>query len=277
MEQTTAPEVQSDQQNAVVQETQTPETTTQTNFQDLIPADFKEEKSLQNFNNMDDFIKSYLHAQKLVGSNKIPIPNKHATDEDWNEVYNKLGRPETPDGYEYSFKEDEIDSAQLKSFNETAHKIGLLPKQAETLIKFYNDMNSQGKEQQEVVVRDKQIETENLLKQEFGSSYEKRIDQARRLATETLGNEFLNDTILQDGSRLGDNAELVKAFSMLADKLSEDEIIKGDGIGYMTAKEIEKEIEELTEEGSAYWNKTHPNHKKAVDEVLRLREQLNGK
>ena len=44
----------------------------------------------------------------------------------------------------------------------------------------------------------------------------------------------------------------------------------------MTAKDIEKEINELTQEGSAYLIKTHPNHNKAVQEVLKLREMLNG-
>ena len=44
----------------------------------------------------------------------------------------------------------------------------------------------------------------------------------------------------------------------------------------MTAKDIEKEITELTQEGSAYWNKTHPNHRKSDEEVLKLREMLNG-
>ena len=53
---------------------------------------------------------------------------------------------------------------------------------------------------------------------------------------------MLNNTILKDGSRLGDNVSVIKAFSMLADKLSEDEIIKGEGTGYVTASEIEKEI-----------------------------------
>ena len=54
-------------------------------FQNLIPEEYKEEKSLQNFSNMDDFVKSYLHSQKLVGADKIPVPNKHATDDDWND------------------------------------------------------------------------------------------------------------------------------------------------------------------------------------------------
>ena len=122
----------------------------------------------------------------------------------------------------------------------------------------------------------KQAEAMTELKKEFGPTYTKRLDQAKKLAVETLGSEMLNDTIMKDGSRLGDNVSVIKAFSMLADKLSEDVIIKGEGTGYVTASEIEKEISELTEEGSPYWNKTHPNHKKTVDQVFKLREQLNG-
>ena len=53
-------------------------------------------------------------------------------------------------------------------------------------------------------------------------------------------------------------------------------IIQGDGSSYMTAKDIEKEITELTQEGSAYWDKNHINHQKSVDEVLKLREMLNN-
>ena len=291
--QTTAPVEQSEQPKDVAQQPEaTPEvkdtvlaepTTEQKteeptviNFKDLIPEDYKDEKSLQNFSTMDDFVKSYLNAQRLVGANKVAIPNKMATDEDWDEVYKKLGRPEKPDDYKYSFKDDEINQDQLKSFNETAHRIGLLPKQAERIIKFYNEMNEQQQVDQTKVFEEKQVEAMSALKKEFGPTYNKRLDQAKKLATETLGNEMLNNTILKDGSRLGDNVSVIKAFSMLADKLSEDEIVKGEGTGYATASEIEKEISELTEEGSPYWNKTHPNHKKTVDQVFKLREQLNG-
>ena len=38
----------------------------------------------------------------------------------------------------------------------------------------------------------------------------------------------------------------------------------------MTIKEIDNEIQQLTSEGSPYWNKTHINHKKAVEEVQQL-------
>jgi hypothetical protein len=290
--QTTAPVEQSEQPKDVAQPEATPEvketvlaeaTTEQQqeepkviNFKELIPEEYKEEKALQNFSTMNDFVKSYLNAQRLVGANKVAIPNKMATDEDWEEVYSKLGRPSKPEDYKYSFGEDEIDQTQLKNFNETAHRIGLLPKQAERIIKFYNEMNEQQQADQTKVFEQKQAEAMTDLKKEFGPTYNKRLDQAKKLAVETLGSEMLNNTIMKDGSRLGDNVSVIKAFSMLADKLSEDEIIKGEGTGYVTAKEIENEISELTEDGSPYWNKTHPNHKKTVDQVFKLREQLNG-
>ena len=292
-DQTTAPVEQSEQPKDVAQQ---PETTSEVketvlaeatteqkeaepkviNFKDVIPEKYKDEKSLQNFSTMDDFVKSYLSAQRLVGANKVAIPNKMATDEDWEEVYSKLGRPAKPEDYKYSFSEEEINQDQLKNFNETAHRIGLLPKQAERIIKFYNEMNTQAEVDNQKAFEAKQAEAMTDLKKEFGPTYTKRLDQAKKLATETLGNEMLNNTVLKDGTRLGDSVEVIKAFSMLADKLSEDEIIKGEGTGYQTASEIEKEISELTEDGSPYWQKTHPNHAKTVDRVFKLREQLNG-
>jgi hypothetical protein len=277
--QTTAPEVQSEQSTDVVQnntEATLVSENQETNFKDLIPEGFKEEKALDNFNNMEDFVKSYLHAQKLVGADKIPVPNKHATEEDWNEVFKKLGAPESPEDYKYDLKDQELDSQQVSEFNKAAHKLGLLPKQAEGLIKFYNEMNGNIASSQEETAAQAQLQTETELKKEYGPQFAKRLDQAKKLAVNSLGSDFLENTYLKDGSRLGDNIKVIKAFSDLADKLSEDEIIKGDGSDYMTAKDIEKEINELTQEGSAYWIKTHPNHNKAVQEVLKLREMLNG-
>ena len=277
--QTTAPEVQSEQSTDVVQnntEATLVSENQETNFKDLIPEGFKEEKALDNFNNMEDFVKSYLHAQKLVGADKIPVPNKHATEEDWNEVFKKLGAPESPEDYKYDLKDQELDSQQVSEFNKAAHKLGLLPKQAEGLIKFYNEMNGNIASSQEETAAQAQLQTETELKAEYGPQFAKRLDQAKKLAVNSLGSDFLENTYLKDGSRLGDNIKVIKAFSELADKLSEDEIIKGDGSDYMTAKDIEKEINELTQEGSAYWIKTHPNHNKAVQEVLKLREMLNG-
>ena len=246
-------------------------------FKSLIPDEYKEDKALANFQDMNQFVKSYLHAQKMVGLDKIPVPNKYATDEDWQEVYKRLGAPETPDQYKYKFAKDQkVDEASLKAFNEVAQQNGLMPKQAENIVKFYNELNQQSVNQEASKIDAARLESETVLKTEYGSEYNKRLDQAKRLASQTLGVDFLNNTILKNGSKLGDNVSLIKAFSALADKLSEDEIVKGEGTDYMSAKELQKQIDELEAPDSAFWKKTHPNHDRAVQEVFKLREMLNN-
>ena len=248
----------------------------QVDFQSLIPESYKEEKSLQNFSNMDDFVKSYLHSQKLVGADKIPVPNKLATDEDWNAVYERLGRPETPDGYKYELpKETKLEEKTLKAFSEEAHKLGLLPKQAQGIINYYNSIAEQSEQNALVNEEAAKAEAEVELRKEYGPAYDLKIAQARNLATNTFGADFLRNTKLADGSVLGNHPQVVRAFADLASKISEDGIVQGEATSVMTVKEIDSEIESLTQPGSAYWDKTHVNHRKAVGEVQRLYELKN--
>ena len=82
--------------------------------------------------------------------------------------------------------------------------------------------------------------------------------------------------MLADGSKLGDNIQVVKAFANLSEKLSEDDIVKGDSTSYLTTNEITKQIASLRQPGSAYWDKKHPAHAVAVEEVAALIRKKNN-
>lgn len=275
MDQTTA-EVQSDTLAVADVSDQSQPQEQSLDFQTLIPEAYKEEKSLQNFSNMDDFVKSYLHSQRLVGADKIPVPNKLATEDDWNTVYERLGRPENPEGYSYDLpQESKIDDATLKAFSTEAHKLGLLPQQAQGIMNYYNNLAEQSEKSLEYRDETARAEAEIELRKEYGPAYDLKISQARNLATNTLGADFLRNTILQDGSSLGNHPQIVRAFAELSSKLSEDSMVQGEVTSAMTVKEIDGEIDNLTQPGSAYWDKNHINHKKAVDEVQRLYELKN--
>ena len=281
MDQTTETAQPAAQPDVQTTTTLTSETTTEQpkeiDFKTLIPEAYKEEKSLQNFSNMDDFVKSYLHSQKLVGSEKINVPNKYATDEDWKEVYKKLGTPENADGYKYDLPEDHrIEDDVLKNFSNEAVKLGLLPHQAQGIMKYYNDVINQGMDDQTAQMKVAQEESEKELRKEYGATFDRQIQSAKNLAHATLGKEFINDTLLQDGSRLGDNPQVIKAFVSLANKLSEDTIVKGDQVPYLTVPEINKQIASLQQEGSAYWDKRNPGHDEAVKEVQALIRKKNN-
>ena len=247
-------------------------------FKSLIPAEYKDEKALQNFNDMNGFVKSYLNANRMVGLDKIPVPNKHATDDDWNEVYKRLGKPETADEYKFNLpKETKLDENSLKAYKEQAHKLGLLPHQADGLIQYYNELANSADVDANSKAETARLEAEQTLRKEFGPAYSNKLKAARQLASATLGEDFLDNTLLKNGSKVGDDPTVVKAFAELAGKLSEDTIVKGDSPSYMTVKEIEQQLQKIQQPGSAYWDKTHPNHNAAVQEAYKLQElKQNG-
>ena len=252
----------------------TPETVS-TDWKASLSEEIRADKSLENIKDIEGLAKSYVHAQKLVGADKIPVPNKFATEKDWDAVYQRLGRPEDPSGYKYDLPEDQnLDAEALNSFSDQAHKLGLLPGQANGVVKFYNDAMSKIQQDQDSVAVAARENSTKELKQEWGQAYDQKINQASNLA-QTVGASALFDTNLADGTKLGDHPVMIKAFADLAAKMGEDSITQSSGPIYQTPAQIEKEIGNLTQVGSAYWDKHHPNHGAAVEEVLALREKKN--
>ena len=249
--------------------------TVATDWKASLSEEIRADKSLENIKDIEGLAKSYVHAQKLVGADKIPVPNKFATDKDWDAVYQKLGRPENPSGYKYDLPEDQsINQEALKNFSDQAHKLGLLPTQANGVVKFYNELTASSLQEQETTAVTARENSTKELKQEWGQAYDQKINQASNLA-KSVGASELFDANLADGTKLGDHPVMIKAFAELASKMGEDSITQSSGPIYQTPAQIEKEIGNLKQVGSAYWDKNHPNHRVAVEEVLALREKKN--
>jgi hypothetical protein len=258
-------------ENTVTELNNTPPITEQiANWKDSLPDDLKAEKALESIQDIPGLAKSYIHAQKMIGSDKIPVPNKYATDEDWQAVYAKLGRPESPDKYDFKFDDNSsIDENALKGFKEAAHKHGLLPKQAEGIMNFYNEMTQNYIQDLNSKSEQGRMNSEQSLKKEWGAAYDNKLQQAGAVANKYLDNEFTNLT-LSDGTKLGDHPEFIKAFANIAGELGEDNLVQANGPQYMTPQELDKQIRELQQPGSAYWNKNNPGHAAAVQEVQDL-------
>jgi len=253
--------------------TETPQATT--DWKASLSEEVRSDKSLENIKDIEGLAKSYVHAQKMVGSDKIPVPNKYATDKDWDAVYEKLGRPKSADGYKYDLPQDkQVDEASLKEFSSQAHKLGLLPTQANGVVKFYNEMTAKSIQDADSKALTARETSTKELKQEWGQAFDQKINQAATLA-KSVGATELFDTNLADGTKLGDHPVMIKAFAELAGKMGEDTITQASGPAYLTPNQIEKQIGELTQPGSAYWDKNHMNHQAAVQEVLALREKKN--
>ena len=262
-----------EQAPALSGDTNTP--TQNTDWKASLSDEIRNEKSLENISDIESLAKGYVHAQRLVGADKIPVPNKFATEEDWNKVYEKLGRPKSADEYKFNLPEDKtVDETALKSFAEQAHKLGLLPGQADGVVKFYNDMIGAELSEANTIAEAARNKATTELKTEWGQAFDQKIAAANQVVASVFPQGFMSMN-MEDGTKLGDNPAVIKAFAMLAERMGEDKIVQSDGPMMQTPKQIDKEINSLTAPGSAYWDKNHPNHQTAVEEVLALREKKN--
>jgi len=234
-----------------------------------LPEDLRGEKALESIQDVSGLAKSYIHAQKMIGTDKIPVPNKHATEEDWNAVYEKLGRPDSADKYEFNLENTTVDENAMKAFKEAAHRHGLLPQQAEGIIKFYDEMTNSMLTDLDSKAEQGRANAEQELKKEWGAAYEQKLQAVNAASQKYLDADFAHLT-LSDGTKVGDHPAFVKAFAAIANDLGEDQMVNSNGPQYMTPAELDKQIRELQAPGSAYWDKKHPNHEAAVQEVQDL-------
>jgi hypothetical protein len=215
----------------------------------------------------------------MIGQDKLVIPTNNSTEDQWDEVYNKLGRPESADKYTLDAKSEVIslDDNAVKQFAETSHKLGLNNKQAQGLLEFYKT-NMEGTAQQaKVDAETAQAQAEQQLRSEWGREFETKVKQASSLAKANMNPEIL-DMTLSNGARLGDHPEIIKGFAKIAGMMSEDKIVSTESESVQSNQSIQDEIDTIiNDKASPYWHKSHPNHDKQVQQVYTLREMLSGK
>ena len=85
-------------------------------WKEAISEEFRNDPNIEKFTEIDALAKSYINATQMIGKDKVAVPNKNSTDDQWNEVYDKLGRPESADKYSLNAKSEM--SCWLISFSE---------------------------------------------------------------------------------------------------------------------------------------------------------------
>lgn len=243
------------------------------NWKEALGEEFKSEPSLSHITDIKTLAKSYVNAQKLIGKDKIVLPGKHGTDEEWRGVFHKLGLPEKFEEYKIEVdKESGFDENFLAEFRQEAHGSNILPNQAEKLLKWYSGKVKGIASEQEKSEKIKTEEGINKLKQEWGEGFGKQV-QTARLALKEFGSPEL--VKLMD-SGLGNNPEVIKFMAKIGATLSEDKLIDaGVERVKMTPQEAETQINDIMANYShPYYDTAHPNHKNAVDEVNRLYKYL---
>ena len=255
-----------------------PQPTVNKTWKEAISEEFRNDPNINKFTEIDALAKSYINATKMIGQDKVAVPNKNSTEDQWNEFYDKTGRPESADKYSLDVKSDivPLDNGAVKQFAENAHKLGLSNKQAQGVLEFYKNSMEGTAQQSKVDTETAQVQAEQELRQEWGREFENNVKKAGALAKANINSDIL-DLELKSGIRVGDHPELIKGFAKIASMMSEDKIVSPESDSASKITDIESEISTITNNTNGpYWNKQHPDHDKVVQQVYTLREMLNA-
>lgn len=202
----------------------------------------------KNFKTPEALAKSYQNLESMVGEdragNTVVLPKTREDVEAWNAIYDKLGRPGKPDGYQLEVPEG-IDPTFSKEASETFHKLGLTAEQGQNLAQWWN---GKAAGMQEAINAQKQAQfkaEDEALRNEWGPKFVENVAKARN-AQKVLGmDEATVDTI---AGALGHRAtmNLLEKIGRLS---SEDKFIGGDGasgsVGSMDISQARYEMQKL--------------------------------
>lgn len=249
----------------------------ETSWRDTLSDDIRDHASLNTIQDVDNLARSYVHAQSMVGADKIPIPGKWADDDDWNEVYTRLGRPDTAGEYEFEVPE-EHDENLIGWFAEQAHSVGLNNKQANAIVSAYMQMAGEQEAGEEVDTETNRAQVVADLRKEYGNAFEERLNLGNGFI-DNFGDEGLTEIVLADGSSLTDHPAFIKtlvnAAAYIQSNISEDAVVGNKDNVSMTPQEAQDKVNELMRPDSPYWDKRHAMHEQTVREVQILMQDIH--
>lgn len=147
--------------------------------------------SLQNVKDINDLANQFINAQKMIGG-AVKVPGQDATPEQWDEFYNRAGRPEAADNYEFQSSEElSRGDEEIAEMRALFHKAGLNQQQANTLASGHD---------------------ENLL----------RKMEAQKLAASQMNEEFLKTAHHQFGGPEGWAAKNAQIQEFLVKNVPQD-------------------------------------------------------
>ena len=126
-----------------------------------------------------DIVGSYKNLEKLLGSEKVPLPKDANDAEGWDRLFKAAGRPDAPEGYGLD-KIEGVDPELAKSAAAIFHAKGLSAAQAQGVVEWFGKQSAAVVEAQETAFAQKsQLEMGELLK-EWGPASDARISAARQ-------------------------------------------------------------------------------------------------
>jgi hypothetical protein len=177
-----------------------------------------------------DAIQSYTNLEKFLGADKagrgLVLPKDDAGPEEWAQVYDRLGRPQSPDQYKLPIP-DGSDGQFAKEAAGKFHELGLTSKQAEQLVDWFNGKSESALSSQQSELAQSSEQQMAELQQEWGKEFDANIEAGRRAARQFGVDEGM---LTKMENALG-TKDMLKFFSNIGKGMGEDSFVDGSGGG----------------------------------------------
>jgi len=261
-----------------IEDTPTPEPApvlNESNWKDFIPEDIRGSDSLSKFTDVGALAKSYINAEKMIGKDSVVIPT---TEEEFQEVYTKLGRPENFEQYEFADPENlhplaEIDPGIQDKFLKAAHDMGLNQSQVTSFNKWYyeliNSQASDAQREEEVFVEDNR----NALKQVWGEKLDGNLEMVSRAITQFGGQDLLQKI---ESTGLAADSSFIQLMHKFTTSLTEDTgFVPNNQSQQASTESLKEEVVSLMGSPS-YMNRDDPAHDMTVRKVQNLYGRIHA-
>lgn len=203
-------------------------------------------------------LESAYNLEKLVGAPpdqiiKLPKPDDAAA---WDQVWNRLGRPEKPEGYELPVpvgadgKPSEADAKFSQFVAGVFHKAGLPKAMAQAIAKQVNEYSAQQRQAYVQELETRANQELEALKAEWGQEYDKRAEWGRR-GLKAYGEKagLTGDDLNALENAIG-TAKMLKLFVALGETTGEHDFGGGGegGGSALTPQQAKAKIDELRQQ-----------------------------
>lgn len=256
----------------------TPPANTPADWRTTLPEEIRADPSLKDLADVPALAKSFINAQKLIGTDKIPKPRDDWTEDQWRQFYQGIGAPDKPEGYELP-KDLKLPDGlavvpeELDAWRKEFMAAGLTKKQANRILANY--FARAGTEFTKAATDRTAATTqaELALKQEFGDQYDANLDIARA-ALKKFGSESLANQMVSTG--LGSHPDMVRLLLKIGKMTMEDSAHgAGENLIVGNATQAQSEINNLKTDAKfqgMLQNRMDPGHKAAVQRWLSLHQ-----
>lgn len=224
-----------------------------------------------------DAVNSYQNLEKLFGADRagrtVALPADDSDPAAWNAVYDKLGRPSTPDLYKLNVPEG-VSPDFAKAASAKFHELGLTVKQAQTLAEWNNE-NSAQIQQQETLAMQAALDTEHAeLEKDWGAKTTPAYQAQKELAKRALAHYGLDEKAIDALESVAGFKQVMKSFAAIGQGLAEPGdrgMSGGNGAFSMTPEAAKARKSQLMADKDWAGRAMQPNSKEWA-EVVKLNQ-----